>query len=282
MRKMFSVIIPAHNEESVIGRCLEALLAGAGPGDLEVVVVANGCSDATAQVARGFGSRVIVEETEVPSKWRALNLGDRRATCFPRLYVDADVDFSFHDARSVAEALEEGALAAAPALRFDTSSSSMLVKSHLRIWQRLPIIQRGLMGRGVYGLSVGGRSRFDAFPDLIADDHFVHHLFTDGERVVVEDAVSTVRAPQRLSDLIRRKTRSYVGLNEARESAGHDAGGGSTRDWLAAVRSEPSLVVDLPAYLGVSVFAKILARYRELTGRAGEWTRDASSRESGR
>ena len=55
---MISVIIPAHNEERVIARTLEAMVAGASPGELEIIVVANGCSDATADVARGFGERL--------------------------------------------------------------------------------------------------------------------------------------------------------------------------------------------------------------------------------
>src|SRR6266545_1771614 len=46
-----SVVIAAHNEEAVIGRCLDALLADVPPGTLDVTVVANGCIDATAEVA---------------------------------------------------------------------------------------------------------------------------------------------------------------------------------------------------------------------------------------
>ena len=52
---MLRVIIPAHNEEAVIGRCLGTLLAAAPPGALEVIVVANGCSDRTAATAAAFG-----------------------------------------------------------------------------------------------------------------------------------------------------------------------------------------------------------------------------------
>src|SRR6185312_1201240 len=48
---MISVVIAAHNEARVIGGCLDALLADAGPDDLDIVVVANGCTDDTAAVA---------------------------------------------------------------------------------------------------------------------------------------------------------------------------------------------------------------------------------------
>ena len=50
-----SVVIAAHNEEDVLGRCLDALLRGSRPTELEIVVVCNGCTDRTADVARGYG-----------------------------------------------------------------------------------------------------------------------------------------------------------------------------------------------------------------------------------
>ncbi len=43
-----SVVIPAHNEEHVIGRCLDRLAQSAS-SELEVVVVANGCTDRTVR-----------------------------------------------------------------------------------------------------------------------------------------------------------------------------------------------------------------------------------------
>ena len=52
---MLSVILPASNEEAYIGACLTALLASAPvPGGAEVVVVANGCRDATAARAQAM------------------------------------------------------------------------------------------------------------------------------------------------------------------------------------------------------------------------------------
>ncbi len=51
---MLSVILPASNEEAWIGPCLSALLASDPvPGGAEVIVVANGCRDATAEMGTG-------------------------------------------------------------------------------------------------------------------------------------------------------------------------------------------------------------------------------------
>ena len=59
---MTSIVIAAYNEAAVIGRCLDALLAGAAPGEFDVTVVANGCTDDTAEVAapgRRTGARPV-------------------------------------------------------------------------------------------------------------------------------------------------------------------------------------------------------------------------------
>lgn len=54
----FLVLIPAHNEERVIRHCLEAIEADRRAGD-GVLVVADRCTDATADIARSFGARVV-------------------------------------------------------------------------------------------------------------------------------------------------------------------------------------------------------------------------------
>ena len=84
-----SIVVPAHDEEAGLAGLLDRLIDDSA--DFDIVVVANGCSDRTANVARGFGSRVRVIETPVASKRHALRLGDEAATGFPRLYIDADV-----------------------------------------------------------------------------------------------------------------------------------------------------------------------------------------------
>jgi len=59
----FSVVVPAHNEEDVLGRTLGSLQAQDFPGSVEVVVVDNGSVDGTADLARAAGVRVAQEPT---------------------------------------------------------------------------------------------------------------------------------------------------------------------------------------------------------------------------
>lgn len=56
-----SVVIPAYNEERIIGRCLRALLAQTDQPD-EIIVVDNASTDQTADIAARFpGVRVVTE-----------------------------------------------------------------------------------------------------------------------------------------------------------------------------------------------------------------------------
>lgn len=278
-----SVVIPAHDEEAVIGRCLDALLRGAEPGELDVVVVCNGCSDATAAVARERGPAVRVVETGVPSKTHALNLGDAEARGFPRLYVDADVVLDLDSARSLARGLATaGALAASPTMDLDLRSASWGVRAFYAVWSRLPYVAEGMIGVGVYALSEAGRSRFGAFPAVIADDGFVRAHFTAAERPRVDSARVRVVAPATLADLVKIKTRSRLGGFELAERYPElMRGERREKDYAGAIRAlvlRPWLWPHALVYGAVNLVARGRAR-RQLRRRAGYvWERDASSR----
>jgi cellulose synthase/poly-beta-1,6-N-acetylglucosamine synthase-like glycosyltransferase len=56
-QRRFAILVPAHNEEVVIGRLLRSL-AAVEYARFDVCVVADNCDDATAEIARGHGVRV--------------------------------------------------------------------------------------------------------------------------------------------------------------------------------------------------------------------------------
>src|SRR6185503_4837096 len=75
-RSMISVIVPAHNEEAYLRETLCALQLQRYPR-YEVIVVANGCTDNTAAMARYHCDRLIVISQKGISLAR--NLGARMA-----------------------------------------------------------------------------------------------------------------------------------------------------------------------------------------------------------
>jgi len=58
-----SVVIPAYNEEALLPACLDSLLLQDYPGEIEIIVVNNGSTDATGEMARSRGV-VVIDETE--------------------------------------------------------------------------------------------------------------------------------------------------------------------------------------------------------------------------
>ncbi|GGR72201.1 hypothetical protein GCM10010169_15170 [Micromonospora fulviviridis] len=274
--KTISVVIAAHNEATVIGGCLDALLADAEPGGLDVVVVANGCTDATAEVAAARPGVRVVELAEA-GKARALNAGDAVARGFPRFYLDADVVLSPGALRRMAEALAaDGSppLAVTPRRAMVTTGRSLPVRAYYAISTRLPIFGDALFGRGAVGLSAAGRARFDTFPAEIADDMFLDSLFTSAEKSEVSGATSYVQAPRRTPDLVRTLARVRAGNTMLRAS--HEGVRPSARSsWLRdVVLPRPWLVPAAAVYVTLTLVAAAQARRHPRDG----WGRDNSTR----
>ncbi len=88
-----SVVIPAFNEEKLLGATLRSIqAAGAAFGDLgwamEIVVCDNNSTDATAELARAAGARVVFEPVNQIA--RARNTGAAAADGEWLVFVDAD------------------------------------------------------------------------------------------------------------------------------------------------------------------------------------------------
>ena len=210
---MISVVIPAHNESSVIARTLTALTTEAADDELEIVVVCNGCTDDTAAIAKSFGRPVRVVETELANKTHALNLGDQSARAFPRVYIDADVVISLSALRALARRLQKGdVIAVAPQPYFDLTGCSWPVRAFYDIRCRMPSFKEGIGGSGVYALSENARRRFAEFPNVVADDAYVRSQFKPSERETLSCFTSTVSAPRSLRNLIAIETRQISAI----------------------------------------------------------------------
>ena len=282
MTAELSVVIPAHDESVLIGQTLAGLVASDPEGRLELVVVANGCTDDTAAIARAVSPRIRVVEIAEASKVAALNAGDRAATVFPRAYVDADVRVTARALLAVARRLDDDpARIGAPALSVDVSAASSAVRNYYRIWDLSEYRAAGHVGSGVYVLSEGGRARFGQFPELIADDRYVQQLFEPAERVTVEGEEFTVPAPRTLRALVKRGTRIASGnlqLEKAHPSLTAGSASGRFLPLMRRVAVRPRLWWAFAVYCYGYAAPRVRARSLSARGRIPDWNRDETTR----
>lgn len=215
-----SIIIPAHQEADWIGQTLESLLLQRFDGDVDAIVVANGCTDDTAARAResqpdfaARGWRLTVADLPQGGKPGALNHGDGIAHHGARIYLDADVRLGPGMLTALAEALAcdravyaSGRLVVAPA-------RSATTRAYARFWSRLPFVADGVPGAGLFAVNAAGRARWARFPDIIADDAFVRLQFAPDERVRV-DAAYFWPAAEGLRRLATVRRRQDAGVAE--------------------------------------------------------------------
>ena len=265
----------------MIGRLLGPLVSTSEAGELEIIVVANGCTDNTVEVAGSFGPQVRVVSTPVASKAAALASGDEAASGFPRIYIDADVELGADDARALAKAvLHPGILAAAPQRELALADRPWLVRWWYEVWSRLPEVEQGLFGRGVICLSQAGYERIAKLPPVIADDLITSLAFAQSERVVTDSARVLVHPPRTVTDLFRRRVRAIVGVRQVEQTA--DAPDSTARtqvaDLLAIARRNPAMTVKVTVFVAVSILARVRARRAIARGDFSTWLRDESSR----
>lgn len=275
-----SVIIPAHNEAASIGRNLRALRAGTHDDDLDVVVVCNGCTDQTAEVARRVDPLARVIEIPQPSKAEAVRVGNAATDVFPRVHLDADIELNGRDVMQLLEPItRDHVLATAPRRDVPRTGCSRWVRWYYDVWESLPQVESGLFGRGVVVLSEQAQARVTALPRMMSDDLGMSDSFSGEERRVVPGAVAVVRPPRTVRDLIRRRIRIATGNTQAGQLGVRRPTSRtslSTLLGLAVVR--PGIALRLPVFVGVHVAARLGARRALWSGDLTTWQRDESSR----
>jgi rSAM/selenodomain-associated transferase 2 len=161
-----SVIIPTLNEERSIGRTLEALTLAAG--NIEVIVVDGGSNDATTEIARRWGARII---TSAQGRGIQMHNGARLAQAQTLLFLHADTIVPLEAIDRITELLAKDQLAVGGNcdIRFDGDSRAARLMTWL--YPKLEKIglcygDSGIFVRASVYEEIGGFKSFPIFEDV--------------------------------------------------------------------------------------------------------------------
>jgi chlorobactene glucosyltransferase len=230
---LVSVIIPARDEERMIGRTVRAFLAQTWPS-LELIVVNDRSTDATgailAQLAAEDSRLIVIDNEEPPAGWLgkpwALHQGSLRARGELLLFVDADV---LYEPEAVAAAVAHLQQSGAPMLsllpRFvmhgfwehiAMPNLAFFAYTVLPLWlsnrTRMPLLAIGggtgnLIHRADYD-AVGGHG---SLRDAVVDDVALARLVRRSGRpttVALADHLVSVRMYEGLGEVVRGFTKN--------------------------------------------------------------------------
>lgn len=184
--RRMAVVVPAHNEARHIERCVKSLLDSAAPaGSFSVVVVADNCSDDTAERAANAGARVLVRrDVTLRGKGYALNFAfqtllDEGIEAMAVVDADTVVEPNFID--ELQRILGEGADAVQ--CRYGVLNAEDSVRTRL---MKLALTAFNVLrprGRERWGLSVGllGNGFALTRETLLAVPYHAHSIVEDLE-----------------------------------------------------------------------------------------------------
>jgi GT2 family glycosyltransferase len=223
-RKAVSVIVPVRNDAAGLQRCLASVREASPPAvAVEVIVVDNGSTDGSAEIARQAGSTVIVKPGERVSALR--NAGAAVASGDILAFVDADHELDPGWLRSLLTLFEDPAVSAAGAPYSSPQSPTWVqraydaLRCHPAERQDVDWLASGNLAirRSVFE-SVGG---FDRNLEACEDVDLCRRLRARGARLVSDPKLRSIHHgdPQTLrqlfvSELWRGRNNLQVSLRE--------------------------------------------------------------------
>ena len=213
-----SLIVTAYNEEAVLRDKLENTFALDYPADrLQVIVVSDGSSDGTDEVARSFEGRegfLFLRQEENAGKTTAQNAGARLATGELFVFSDANSMYAPDALRQLVRPFSGDVGCVCGELRYSNPQRAGAGKGEGFYWRYEQYLKRresqlgSLVGANgaIYGLR---RSLFEELgPAIISDFIMPIRVRRQGHRVVyVPEAVAVEESAKRFGDEFRRRRR---------------------------------------------------------------------------
>lgn len=183
MAPSLSVVFPMHNEEAYVRRAVQAAREGAGQvsEDLEIVIVDDGSTDGTREVAetlaREDSAITVLHHPRRKGLGATLRAGYARARGDLVLYSDADLPFDFGEVRRAARLLEYQQADILAAYRFDRTSEGLLRTFYTLVYSALVRVLFGLRFRDVnFSFKLFRRSLLERF-ELRSEGSFIDAEF---------------------------------------------------------------------------------------------------------
>lgn len=158
--RRFAILVPAHDEETTIGRLLRSLAQLDYPHDAyDVCVVADNCSDRTADIARSLGAQVYERFTETDRakgfalRWLLERLSEAQRTYDAFVVLDADTVVQSNLLRSFNARLENGSQVIQAYYTVLNADASAVAGLRFAALSALHYVRP--LGRAVLGLSCG-------------------------------------------------------------------------------------------------------------------------------
>lgn len=278
---MFSIIIPAYNEATVISQTLNFLLNDKCLNGCEIIVVCNGCLDNTAEVVASYktanlaqlGERNIalnIEQLAQGSKTQAINLGLSVKQYAQVVLLDADIHITGENIiRLVAELYEPNIEVASPKITFDYHQSSWLVRQYYKIAEQ-SLYNSQYRISNVIALSKNAVEQLGALPEVIADDEYLRRQFSLAQCSLVASLQHRFICPKNVRNLLNALTRVERGNIQLKQLF--------IENNYTVAENKPRFSITIVVFYGIKTVVKLRAKWQVLINKKQVWLRDESTR----
>jgi len=216
-----SIVLAVHNGSRWIRRKIQNLLDLDYPSGLvEIIVVSDGSTDPTADLAREFTDpRIRVIEIPHSGKSAALNRGIAEATGEILFFVDVRQQIDLSSLRNLVADFGDPAVGAASGELFIRAGATTEEANTGLYWKYEKFIRRNLSALdsvpGVTGCIYAMRRDLAVAmpPEILLDDVFLPmNAFLRGYRVILDETAKAWDEPSTLNSEFYRKVRTQAGV----------------------------------------------------------------------